>query len=80
MVFKPLNLAWIQSFFLNFISFYGSGNNEVVDELLRNEADISIPDDSERTILDLAKQQSNYFERTIKPIDILYKIPFISLY
>lgn len=38
------------------------GNHEVVDVLLRSEADTSIPDDSEKTLIDLAKQQSNWIE------------------
>lgn len=40
-------------------------NYDVVDELLRNEADTSIPGDSEKTVIDLAQQQSNYLKRKI---------------
>lgn len=37
-----------------------NGHYDVVDELLRNEADIHISDDSEKALLDIASQQSNY--------------------
>lgn len=44
---------------LKLIQIYAPGQHEVVDELLRNEADTKIPDDNEKTLLEFAKQQSN---------------------
>ncbi len=39
--------------------FRHTGKYEVVDELLRNGAEINVPDDAEKTLLDVAMQQSN---------------------
>lgn len=62
MVVKTLNLTLFYKLKRNLIQIYALGNDDVVDELLRNEADmsVSVSDDSEKTLLDLAKQQSNY--------------------
>lgn len=53
----------------NIFESYTPGQSDVVDELLRNEADTSIPDDNEKTLLDLAKEQSNYLKQK-KPIQM----------
>lgn len=36
-----------------------NGHYDVVDELLRSHADINVSDESEKALLDVAKQQSN---------------------
>lgn len=41
-------------------NFVCPGNYDVVEELLKNNADTNIPDENERTLLDIATQQSNY--------------------
>lgn len=63
MVSKPSNLALIQHFLKSSPISYASGNYEVIDELLKNGADINVPDETDRTLLDLATQQSNYLKR-----------------
>lgn len=49
--------------------FRTPGNHEVVDELLRSEADTHVPDDDEKTLLDVAKQHSKLFEEEEKKIE-----------
>lgn len=43
-----------------------NGHYNVVKELLRNEADITILDDNEKTLQELSKQQSNYLKNKQK--------------
>lgn len=52
---------------------------DVVDLLLKNDADISIPDDSERTLVDVAKRPSNYFKPMKIDLKSLHKY-FIQNY
>lgn len=48
------------------------GQYDVVDELLRQGAKVEIPNDSEKTLLDLAEQQSNYLRTKTTKVSIIF--------
>lgn len=54
------------------------GQYDVVDELLRQGAKVDIPNDSEKTLLDLAEQQSNFIweQKHPKSQSFFYSIIF----
>lgn len=56
-----------------------NGHYDVVNELLRNEADINVSDESEKALLDLASQQSNWKPKQIDDAMIFYTILLILI-
>lgn len=58
MVYRPKNMTFFQ-FIKIFGKFCSSGHHDIIDELLKYNADIVVPNDSEKTLMDLATQHSN---------------------